>query len=263
MEWGRKPADARCDRRAEGTGRFGGYSGAAWDRRTIRMRDLSTMHYHPKTPDYTQVVHDVMRIFDTGVAENIEIGKRIEAADLSGQEGDPRLEEGNRIVIPAGTFFMGAQKKSPKGRNYDPYTWSEESPVHTVALHSFSIGRFPVTVQEFAKFMASGGYAEQQYWAEGFGFFREPKYWEHQKQYPNRPVIGVSWFEAVAYCSWVGGWLLTEAEWERAAIGLKGDKYPRGQPTGTQCVASELQHGHRAPYTGRAVSKREQPRRYH
>jgi hypothetical protein len=73
------------------------------------MRDLSRMEYTPKTSLYERTVKEVMAIFETGEAERIELLKRVEAADLLGRVGDPRLEEINWIVIPAGTFHMGAQ----------------------------------------------------------------------------------------------------------------------------------------------------------
>src|SRR5438477_12821310 len=109
---------------------------------------------------------------------------------------------------------MGAQKRNKKGRNYDPEAFDTESPVHEVTLRRFRIGRFPVTVQEFGAFIAGGGYATRRHWVEGYGKFKEPEDWEWQKQYPNRPVVGVSWFEAAAYCSWAGGRLPSEAGWE-------------------------------------------------
>jgi hypothetical protein len=82
------------------------------------MRDLSRMQYKPKTTDYEVTVKEVMGIFETGEAEKIDIRKRIEAADLLGQVGDPRLLEDNWAVIPAGTFLMGAQKKTGKNPDY-------------------------------------------------------------------------------------------------------------------------------------------------
>jgi formylglycine-generating enzyme required for sulfatase activity len=112
---------------------------------------------------------------------------------------------------------MGAQMEKEIGRNYDPEAWDEESPVHEVTLRGFRIGRFPVTVQEFGAFLA-----------DKCCKFMEPEDWERQKQYPNRPVVNVSWFEAAAYCSWKGGRLPTEAEWERAARGPAGSRYPWG-----------------------------------
>ena len=192
------------------------------------MRDLSRMGYQPKTPDYERTVKTAMRIFDAKAATQIDIKTRIEAADALGQVGDPRLEEDHWVTIPAGTFRMGAQKQNKKGQNYDPEAYDDESPVHDVTLPAFRIGRFPVTVQEFDSFIKNGGYSARKYWAGGYGEFEEPEDWERQKQYPNRPVVGVSWFEAAAYCSWAGGRLPTEAEWERAARGPEGTRYPWG-----------------------------------
>jgi formylglycine-generating enzyme required for sulfatase activity len=183
------------------------------------MRDLSRMGYQPKTPAYEQTVKAMERIFEPA-AESIDLQTRIEAADALGQIGDPRLDRDNWIVIPAGKFLMGAQQKNKKGPNYDPKAFDEEGPVHEVTLRAFRIQRYPVTVHEYAAFLAAG--------APGLEEFREPDDWESQKQYPNRPVVNVTWFEAAAYCSWFGGRLSTEAEWERAARGPMGWRYPWG-----------------------------------
>ncbi|MSV27236.1 MAG: NACHT domain-containing protein [Bryobacterales bacterium] len=193
----------------------------------VMMRDLSRMGYTPKTQDYERTVKAVMRIFDAE-AEGIEIGTRIEAADALGQVGDPRLEEDNWVTIPPCTFTMGAQKKNKNGKNYDPEAFDFEEPVHEVKLSGYRIRRFPVTVQEYEAFIDAGGYATPKYWEAGSVEFAKPENWERQKQYPNRPVVGVSWSEAAAYCRWAGGRLPTGAEWERAARGPEGCRYPWG-----------------------------------
>ncbi|MBA2593048.1 MAG: SUMF1/EgtB/PvdO family nonheme iron enzyme [Gammaproteobacteria bacterium] len=91
------------------------------------------------------------------------------------------------------------------------------------------MGRYPVTVTEYRRFLESGGYADPRYWtAGGPGDRQAPDHWEEQFQFPNRPVVGVSWYEALAYCRWAGGTLRSEREWERAARGTDG-----GSPGGT------------------------------
>jgi len=211
------------------------------------MRDLKPMGYRPSDDRFDAEIKSVMGIFETGQAQTIDIRIRVEAADLLGQVGDPRLDDRNWVEIPSGTFWMGAQKT---GRNEDPEAVDREAPVHEVTLRSFRIGRFLVTVQEFAQFVKAGGYAAHSHW-EGGGFqeFAEPENWESQMKFPNRPVVSVSWFEAAAYCAWAGGRLPSEAEWERVARGRSGSKYPWGdRPLLDHSHANyELAIGHPTP----------------
>ncbi|MDZ4797409.1 MAG: SUMF1/EgtB/PvdO family nonheme iron enzyme [Bryobacteraceae bacterium] len=197
------------------------------------MRDLSGMGYKPETPDYPAVLQSLDRIFVAAEAATLDLKTRIEAAEALGNIGDPRLEADNRITISAGTYWMGAQRKKPTGQNYDPEARDDESPVHEVKLRAYRIGRFPVTVQEFAAFLENGGYRARDHWAEGgFGQFEQPDRWEEQGPHLNRPVTGVSWYEAAAYCAWAGGRLPTEAEWERSARGPNSSGYPWGNEPG-------------------------------
>jgi len=124
------------------------------------MRDLKPMGYQPSDERFEGAIKSVMGIFEAGQAERIDIKTRVEAADLLGQVGDPRLDEQNWVEIRGGTFRMGAQKW---GRNEDAEAYDDEAPVHEVTLKSFRIGRYPVTVHEFTRFVKEGGYGARKF----------------------------------------------------------------------------------------------------
>src|SRR5207245_2570359 len=124
-----------------------------------------------------------MSMFNRDAAAGVPLKARIEAAQALGQAGDPRLEQANWVRIPEGSFLMG-----------------EGEHAHEVDLGAYEIGKFPVTVEEYGRYVEAGG--------------QEPRGWDRQLVHPNRPVIDVSWYEAAAYCKWAGVRLPTEAEWE-------------------------------------------------
>lgn len=212
------------------------------------MQDLSLMGYWPKTAALDRGVKRIVSIRDAG-SDDIEIFKHAEAADFIGQIGDPGLKKDNWLTIPSGTFLMGAQRRTEREPNYDPDARDDESPVHEVSLHPFRIKRDPVTVKEFGEFIREGGYFAEKYWIEGFGLFSDPEDWAWQTRSPNRPVVGVSWLEAAAYCRWRAVRLPTEAEWERAARGPLGSKYPWGDQPGIDHSRAnyDMQVGHSTP----------------
>lgn len=196
------------------------------------VRDLSPLNYRAKDPRYDKTLDQALGIFDARRSRGLPIETAIQAAEAWGQAGDPRFAGdcgGNWAEIPPGAFWMGSQKSNPKGRNYDPEAAGDESPVHAVTLDAYRIGRYPVTVGEYAGFVAEEGYRSERYWkAGGFGRWDAPKEWEQQLRHPTRPAVGLSWFEAAAYAQWAGGRLPTEAEWERAARGQEGRIFPWG-----------------------------------
>jgi formylglycine-generating enzyme required for sulfatase activity len=124
------------------------------------------------------------------------------------------------LEVPAGWFLMGSEAGQ-----------DNERPVHRVWVDGFALGVTQVTNDEYRMFLASTGQAEPPFWTD-------PDF-----NHPGQPVVGVSWYEAAAYCDWltqVTGRryrLPTEAEWERAARGGKegrlfpwGDDPPQSRP---------------------------------
>jgi len=108
---------------------------------------------------------------------------------------------------------------------------------HQEIEQSFRIGRYPVTHAQFALFMEDGGYREWRWWSEAGWSWREeegvtePADWRDSRfNAPNQPVVGVSWWEAEAFCRWAGVRLPTEREWEATARGPEGYQYPWGGP---------------------------------
>ncbi len=122
--------------------------------------------------------------------------------------------------------------------------------------YAFWIGKYPVTNAQFARFLADGGYRQPKFWSEAGWRWREeeartqPKMWDDAEfANPIFPVVNVSWYEAMAYASWLNTQsdliqlgsvqrpldperdlvsLPTEEEWEYAARGADGRLYPWG-----------------------------------
>jgi formylglycine-generating enzyme required for sulfatase activity len=116
----------------------------------------------------------------------------------------------------------------------------DETPQHEVDLSTIRIARYPVTVVQYNAFVEAGGYDRRTFWTPVGWEWKEdkgiagPKGFSGSLDLPNHPIVGVSWYEALAFCKWLSGImqqdirLPTEAEWEKAARGFDGRHYPWG-----------------------------------
>jgi formylglycine-generating enzyme required for sulfatase activity len=135
--------------------------------------------------------------------------------------------------VLAGDFIMGNTQQT------DEMAYDDESPQHTEQIRdSYCISKYPITNAQFDAFVMDGGYTDK--WRACW----TPAGWEWKgdrvtpdKQggvfdLPNHPAVMVTWYEAQAFCIWLGKKLNlavalpTEAQWERAARGTDGRRYP-------------------------------------
>ena len=165
-----------------------------------RARTVALLHailanlrgFEPRDGRYQEYVRDMVRLFDPREPHaGLDMGTRAAAA-----EAWERLDDVSRLPLPG-----------------DPGYW--------VRVGGLDIGKFPVTVYEFERFVAAGG--------------RAPDQWEDQRRWRNRPVVRVGYERCVEYCRWVNEQgkgpevrLPTEEEWYLAAAGPGKREYPWG-----------------------------------
>ncbi|QUV83938.1 bifunctional serine/threonine-protein kinase/formylglycine-generating enzyme family protein [Chloracidobacterium aggregatum] len=124
--------------------------------------------------------------------------------ESEGKTARPSVAPPDMVLIPGGVFQMG----SP----------SAEDPAHQVTVSSFFIDKYEVTNAAYAAFVKATGHPAPPGWKNG----------TYPKGKDNHPVGNVSWEDARAYAAWAGKRLPTEAEWEFAARGTEGRRYPWG-----------------------------------
>jgi len=129
------------------------------------------------------------------------------------------------VHIPAGEFWMGS----------DVWKW-DQAPRHPVTLPEYWIGKYPMTVAQYAAFLSATNYPIR------------PAQIDQLAAKPDLPAANVSWIDAQAFCRWIAEEILpgmkqfkgcqarlpTEAEWEKAARGVDGREFPWGDQSPNQ-----------------------------
>jgi len=172
--------------------------------------------------------------------------QRAAAGRLLAKLGDPR----EAVLIP--------EKIEWHDISAGPCLMGEERQKYTIP-YDYKIAQYPITNAQFQAFVQAGGYGEKVYWreAEQAGVWQEgkgkgignevsregPYDWGEPFTFTNHPVVGITWYEALAFTRWLTqrlvntgvlpeGWsiqLPNEPEWEKAARGTDGRKYPWGE----------------------------------
>lgn len=147
-------------------------------------------------------------------------------------------------AVPAGEFEMGCNLAVDISCEPGYVSTEMERPYHTVMLSAYKIARYEVTVTEYNECVTAGACnndtADKPHYATNASR-REPFCNLGATGKENHPMNCVTWYGAKAYCEWAGQRLPTEAEWEKAARGTDGRKYPWGneEPNCTYAAISD------------------------
>jgi formylglycine-generating enzyme required for sulfatase activity len=130
---------------------------------------------------------------------------------VRGVDGKLVLREETGIVlvlIPAGSFWMGAQASDPSGRNYDPQALRAEGPVHEVKLSAHFLSKYEVTQGQWERLVGTN--------PSFYGPGRYLTYWNAQNRGWSalHPVEQVSWLDGMTWLPRAGLSLPSEAQWE-------------------------------------------------
>lgn len=160
--------------------------------------------------------------------------KSLEASAAGMQQLPERITDARgvlMVLVPAGSFEMGGTAEAALAACEELYIdgdcagdwYQAEGPVHVVKLDRFYIDQLEVTNARYAACVAKGVCRPPSQ----PGSLTRSDYYANP-QYADYPVVWVTWEDAQTYCSWRGGRLPTEAEWEKAARGIDGRIYPWG-----------------------------------
>jgi iron(II)-dependent oxidoreductase len=160
------------------------------------------------------------------------------------------IGDSERVFVAGGEFVLGVDAAA------EPFSLDNERPAHRVDVAPFWIGRVPVRNEQWAEFIADGGYHRRDLWsASGWAHrveagLERPKFWTGEgtrirfgveEDVPlDEPVQHVGYFEAEAFAKWSGARLPTEIEWEKACAWDPAAKARRTWPWGSAAPAPDL-----------------------
>jgi formylglycine-generating enzyme required for sulfatase activity len=187
----------------------------------IHLSAASTTHLKPSLQtsqlERPQTDLDPAQIFQVNSTVKAYNPERKDVSDIK-----PLLTD--MVVIPGGNFYRGSQDGN-----------RDEMPRHQIILSSFAIDIHPVTNEQFVRFLEVMG-GEKDNHHNDIIRLRDSRIKRSggklsiESGYAKHPVVGVTWYGAVAYAKWVGKRLPTEAEWEIAARGKRENAlYPTGE----------------------------------
>lgn len=134
------------------------------------------------------------------------------ATSADQQTAAPQRDSVTMVLVPAGWFMMGSSDSADR---------SDERPQRRVFLNAFAIDEVEVTNQRYGSFVRATGHEPPP---NPYG----PVPIDNTDGIGSLPVVQVTWHDAVDYCRWAGKRLPTEAEWEKAARGADGGRFPWG-----------------------------------
>jgi formylglycine-generating enzyme required for sulfatase activity len=147
------------------------------------------------------------------------------------------------ILIPAGPFVMGtsADEAADMARRHEYHvSWfAGELPRREVRLPAYWIDKYPVTNAQFQAFCKATGYAPRAHW-------QGPEPPDDRR---DHPVVSVNRGDCLAYATWAGKRLPSEAEWEKAARGERGLAYPWGSEFSPDACCWNRSRGRGSPLT--------------